>query len=219
MDHGRGGDEGPLREVEHEHAGDQERQVVRDAAVDVQQQAEDQEVDAGVQQRGEHLPELAEPGFGVHRDVARGREGQDEAPPPPELPEVVPYRRPLGARPQAVRDGELGQRLVRQVSGGDRRHRQVVARYQATRRAQAPVVAHRAVLLASGAHLMRPGGSLAEPAVGGRALRSGRLRELCGATITTRLYHSYSCAIQLLLWPAYRTTPSSSGCSGSCYSQ
>src|SRR6266568_1298148 len=61
-----------LREAEDEDPGDQERQVVGYAAADaLDDQAEDQEVDARVEQRSENLPELPELRLGVHRYVAR----------------------------------------------------------------------------------------------------------------------------------------------------
>src|SRR6266567_633672 len=75
-------------EVEDEDPGDEEGQEVRHTAAGVQDDAEDQVVDGGVQQRGEHLPQLAQPGLGVHRDVARGGEAHDEVPPVPQLPGV-----------------------------------------------------------------------------------------------------------------------------------
>src|SRR5690348_4917805 len=112
-DPGRG-DERPLSEVEDEDPGDQEGQEVRHAAAGVQDDAEDQVVDGGVQQRGEHLPQLAEPGLGVHRDVARGREAHDEVAPVPQLPGVDEYAGPGRARPEPVPGSEVGERLAGQ---------------------------------------------------------------------------------------------------------
>jgi hypothetical protein len=54
--HHRRGDTDALGEVEHEDAGDQERDVVRHSPADVEKHAEDQEVHGGVQQRGQYLP-------------------------------------------------------------------------------------------------------------------------------------------------------------------
>ncbi len=113
-DHLGGRDERPLGEVEHEDAGDQERDVVRDAPAGVQQHAEDQVVDARVEQRGEHLPQLAEPGLGVHRDVPRGGEAADEVTPLPELGGVAAQRRPHGRLLEPVAQSQVTQRLVGQ---------------------------------------------------------------------------------------------------------
>ena len=81
-DHLGRGDERPLGETEHENAGDEEGQVRRNApAHSGNNHAEDQEVHAGVEQRRENLPELAQLRLGVHGDVASGGEAHDEAPP------------------------------------------------------------------------------------------------------------------------------------------
>ena len=143
-DHGRRRDDGPLGEIEYEHAGDEESQVVGDTSVDLQQHAEDQEVDAGVQQRGEHLPELAQPGLGVHGDVAGGGERDDEAHTPPELAEVARHRRARCAGPQAILGGQLRKRHVRQLPGQGAFGGQIRADQQLPRGAEPPVVAHRA---------------------------------------------------------------------------
>src|SRR6266568_1309497 len=112
-DPGRG-DERPLGEVEDEDPGDEEGQEVRHTAAGVQDDAEDQVVDGGVQQWGEHLPQLAEPGLGVHRDITRGGEAHDEVAPLPELPGVDEYAGPGRARPEPVPRRQLGERLVGQ---------------------------------------------------------------------------------------------------------
>jgi hypothetical protein len=76
--------------------------------------AEDQVVDGRVQQGGEHLPHLAEPGLGVHRHVAGGGEAHDEMAPLPEIFDVPEDGRPRRSLPQAVFGGQGGQRLGRQ---------------------------------------------------------------------------------------------------------
>src|SRR5262249_52905689 len=62
-------------------------------------------VPRGVGRRCQPLPELAEPGFGVHRHVAGRGVGEDEVPPPPHLGQVGNQARPRGTRPQAVLRG------------------------------------------------------------------------------------------------------------------
>ena len=103
----------PLGEREHEHAGEQERRVVLDAARGLEEHAEDQVVHARVQQRGEHLPELAELRLGVHRDVPRGGVADDEVPALPQHRQVLPQRRAGPGELQAVLRREFPQRLVR----------------------------------------------------------------------------------------------------------
>src|SRR5215469_8125660 len=75
----------------------------------MQQLAEDQEVNPRVQQRSQHLPELSELGLGVHGDVARGRERDDEVHTAPQLAHVLRDGWPLGTRPKSVLQGVLGQ--------------------------------------------------------------------------------------------------------------
>ena len=88
-------------------------QIVRHAAADAgDDDAEDQEVDARVEQRGQNLPELAELGLGVHGDVARRGELHDEVPPAPELAQVLAEGGPLRARPQTVLGRQGRQRGV-----------------------------------------------------------------------------------------------------------
>jgi hypothetical protein len=100
---------------------------------------EDQVVHGRVEQRRQHLPELAEPGLGVHRHVARRGVGEDEVPPLPHLDQVRDQPRPGRTRPQAVLRGHLGQRLP-----GRRRvlvhGRKLVP--QVARSNQPPVVSH-----------------------------------------------------------------------------
>jgi hypothetical protein len=88
--HRGGGDDRPLGEGEDEHARDQERRVVRHSLGLLEQEAEDQVVDARVQQRREHLPELAQLRVGVHRHVARGGVAHDEVAPSPQRRDVLP---------------------------------------------------------------------------------------------------------------------------------
>jgi hypothetical protein len=152
-DHGRGRDERPLGVVEDEHPDDQERDEVRDAPRGVQDDAEDQPVDGDVEQRGQDLPQLPEAGLGVHRDVARRREGHDEAPPAPELAQVGQDGRARGARPQAVQLGVVGQRGGRQVGGQDTAGGHAVALLEHPGGAQAPV-APGALIVAHAADLM-----------------------------------------------------------------
>ncbi len=100
----------PLGEGKDENADDQIRDVMLHAAVGLEQDAEDQVVDRAVEQRGEYLPDLAEPGVGVHRHVPGGRVGHDEVPALPQLAEVLQQAGPLRAGPQPVLGGQLGQR-------------------------------------------------------------------------------------------------------------
>src|SRR5215469_4375236 len=113
--HPRCDEERPLGEVEDENPGDQEGDVVRYAPAGVQQLAEDQEIDRHVQQRGEHLPQLAEPGLGVHRHVHRGGEASDEMAPLPKLANVFKYRRPGRAQFESVAERVFSELLLGQA--------------------------------------------------------------------------------------------------------
>ncbi len=101
-----------LREGEHEHARDQERDVhvPRHAPGRLQDDAEDEEVHGRVQQRGGHLPELPELRLAVLGRQLRLGEGQDEVPASPELPDVLDESGAGTAHGQPVLGGELCRR-------------------------------------------------------------------------------------------------------------
>jgi len=138
------GHDRPLAEREHEHARDQERRVVGHAPGGLEQQAEDQVVDARVEQRREHLPELPEPGLGVHRDVARGGVADDEVPALPEACQVRAQRRAGPGVPQPVLGGELGEVAVGHLG---RLGRDDSTGLQAARRADLPTRADLATVV------------------------------------------------------------------------
>src|SRR5581483_2350761 len=158
---------------------------------DVEQDAEDEVVDRHVQQRREHLPDLAEPGLGVHRHVARGGEDDDEVAPAPQLPQVLQRRGPGGGRREAVLECELGERLVRQAGrlGRDRDGEalwagQAAGRVQTAGPAPAAGLTQTSCVTHNGEPMVR--GGLPE-----------HDRELYRATVTYRTYHRPSCAVQL----------------------
>src|SRR5262249_16508607 len=141
--------------------------------------------------------------------IAGGSERDHEVPPPPQLSEVVPGRRPLGTRPQAVPPGVVGQHQTLGVRGRDAH----VARQQLAGRGEPPG----AVGAQAARQAATPPAAFRVP-VPEWSLRFAhtslqRACELCGATFTPRLYHCNSCAVQLLLWSTTcPTTASWSSC-------
>jgi hypothetical protein len=86
--HRRADHDRPFGEGKYENPGDQVSDVIVDAAVGLEQDPENQVVDARVKQRRQHLPELAEPRFGIHRHITCRGIRDDEMPPLPHQPEV-----------------------------------------------------------------------------------------------------------------------------------
>ena len=114
--HPRGDDERALREVEDEDPDDQESDEIVHAPAGVQDEPEDQVVHGHVEQRRQDLPDLTQPGLGVHGHVARGGETGDEiAALPFQAFEVVPHRWPGRTRLEAVAFGQLRERLAGQL--------------------------------------------------------------------------------------------------------
>ena len=93
-----------------EHAGDEERDEVRNTAARAEQQPEHDVVDGRVEQRRHHLPELAQPRGAVLRGEPGRGEGGDELPTGPQLADVARQGRPRAAdgEPVALGRGRRG---------------------------------------------------------------------------------------------------------------
>ena len=91
----------PLGQVEHHHPDHQKPEVVVHPGPGVEDDPEDQKIDAHHQRRVDQVPELAQSGVHVQGPQVLGRHHHGELPPPPYVSQVVRDGR---------RDGQIDQR-------------------------------------------------------------------------------------------------------------